>query len=118
MRLPSTKCRSPFVDLLTASWAIAAVCAVVIAVPAAAQNPKAKPKAGCGGGEAPAVWQPDSATAKDAVSKDKPEPVGPRWALESPSVVLDPIWRGEQIACSFKIKNSGDADLRIQARGG
>jgi hypothetical protein len=114
MRTPSTNCKSPFHRASRAQWAIAALCVAVLALPAAAQNQKTKPKAGCGGGETPAVWQGDAS----ADSPDAAKPVGPRWVLESPSVVLEPLWRGEQIACSFKIKNGGDADLKIQARGG
>ncbi len=86
-------------------------------MPAAGQEKKAPPKAGKAGcsknAKAPETWKPD-ASKESAESK----PLGPRWYLESPEVVLEPIWRGEQVACSFDIKNSGDADLKIQAKGG
>ena len=53
---------------------------------------------------------------KSAIAK----PVGgaPRWVCPNANVTIDPLWRGEQIACSFVIRNEGTADLDIKAKGG
>jgi len=98
-------------------WPIAVLFVALIAMPAAGQEKKAEPKAGEKGcsknAKAPETWKPDA--PKESGEK---KPLGPKWFLESTEVVLEPVWRGEQIACSFDIKNRGDANLKIQAKGG
>lgn len=100
-----------------ALYPVLVLLAAFIAMPAAGQENKPQPaaeKSGCSANaKAPEAWKPDASES----TKDS-KPLGPRWYLESNEVVLDPIWRGEQIACSFDIQNRGDADLTIQAKGG
>jgi hypothetical protein len=70
----------------------------------------------------------DYATAQCSGAKDGPQvqksaiaqPVGgaPRWVCPNANLTIDPLWRGEQIACSFLIRNEGTAQLDIKARGG
>jgi len=42
----------------------------------------------------------------------------PLWVCGDPVCTIDPIWSGEQIACAFSIRNGGQADLNIKAKGG
>lgn len=98
---------------------VTALCMALIASSAPAMGdtkPKPKPKpgkAGCGGGETPEAWKP---TAAPEESKARSGP--PRWVCEESSVLVEPLWRGDQIACPFIIRNEGGADLVIQAKGG
>jgi hypothetical protein len=58
------------------------------------------------------VDQPGKAT--DAGGKR----IGPRWACDNTTVTIDPVWRGQRLVFRFDIRNEGDEDLRISARGG
>ena len=55
------------------------------------------------------------AAAESVASK---EPVGPKWSCPEPLVTVEPRWQGEQIECPFMIRNDGDRNLEIKARGG
>ena len=96
---------------------VAVLCMALIASSAPAKGdtkPKPKPgKASCGGGETPAAWKPTAAPEED---KKRSGP--PRWVCEEPSILVEPLWRGDQIGCAFIIRNEGGADLKIQAKGG
>jgi hypothetical protein len=48
-----------------------------------------------------------------------PDPaVAPRLVCDETSVTIEPLWRGEQIACEFLIRNDGRSNLDIKAKGG
>ena len=74
------------------------------------------------------VFAVDHTVAQCSSAKDGPQvqksamakPVGgkPAWVCKNSNVTIDPIWRGEQIACSFLISNEGAANLNIKAKGG
>jgi hypothetical protein len=53
-------------------------------------------------------------------AKPMPNPVGPqpKWVLESNEIELEPMWHGGTVQCVFKIRNEGEGDLSIRARGG
>jgi hypothetical protein len=42
----------------------------------------------------------------------------PKWRVENSTIEMEPIWQGGTLQCSWAIKNMGDADLNIRARGG
>ena len=50
----------------------------------------------------------------------QPSPRGPhpRITFDETEVVLDPVWKGEMLDCTFVIRNEGDAVLEIRAAGG
>ena len=62
----------------------------------------------CAGGENPKVKTAKARSVGGSV----------QWVCDKPTVTIDPIWRGEQIACSFSIRNEGTGDLKIKAKGG
>lgn len=42
----------------------------------------------------------------------------PRWVCKEPTLTMAPAWPGGQVECTFKIRNEGEGDLVIQAKGG
>ena len=46
---------------------------------------------------------------------DGPQPL---WVCGEPVCTIDSIWSGERIECVFMIRNEGQADLNIKAKGG
>lgn len=42
----------------------------------------------------------------------------PRWVCKEPTVTMEPAWPGGQVECTFEIRNEGEGDLVIQAKGG
>lgn len=42
----------------------------------------------------------------------------PRITFDETEVVLDPVWKGEALDCTFVIRNEGEAVLEIRAAGG
>ena len=58
----------------------------------------------------------DAGKPKTVVAKPKGGP--PRWVCPETNVTVPPIWRGQQIACPFIIRNEGAGALDIKAKGG
>lgn len=42
----------------------------------------------------------------------------PKWQCETQELELEPVWQGEQLTCSFKIKNAGGGTLNMKASAG
>ena len=92
--------------------------------PVAGEKPKSKAPAqaakkgkGCGGGSSAAegkrfVDQPGAEKKPSGGKK------GPKWVCENAEINLEPVWRGQPLHFPFKIRNGGNEDLRISARGG
>ncbi len=71
---------------------------------------KAPAKAGCGG-------------AKTASGKKGPKPLPldgppPKWVCDVTKLEMEPVWHGAQIKAGFTIKNEGEGNLKIKAKGG
>ena len=64
-------------------------------------------KSGCGSAAA--------GTADLTPASDGPQP---RWVCNESVRTIDPLWNGERIECAFMIRNEGEADLNIKAKGG
>ena len=77
-------------------------------------NPATCGKAGaCGAGTPGTSGQPEE--PKSPVSGN----VGtPKWSCAEPNITVSPLWHGGDINCTFQILNEGDADLKINVRGG
>lgn len=80
--------------------------------PAAKATATSKP--GCGSKARSAV------TARRGSKAPRPSQRGPypRFAVDESEVVLDPVWKGEALDCTFVIRNEGEAVLEIRAAGG
>lgn len=59
-------------------------------------------------------------TAKKTAGVPSPGKGGPppRWVCKEPTVTMEPAWPGGQVECAFEIRNEGEGDLVIQAKGG
>jgi len=53
-------------------------------------------------------------------SEPELEPQGPppQWGCDALSISLEPIWAGKALQATWVIKNEGEGDLVIKARGG
>ncbi len=54
------------------------------------------------------------------IPEPTPAPAGPqpKWAIENSNLTIPPIWHGQALRCGFTIRNEGEADLQIKAKGG
>ena len=61
---------------------------------------------------------PSAKTVEKSPQQTTPpeRPIGPRFAIEDPNIVLDPVWRGEKLVFNFKIFNDGGHDLKFTAK--
>jgi hypothetical protein len=124
------------------AWSAAACLALLVGTAAAQQEPvpkkaEAKPNAAAPRKVIPekAAAKPDAATKIKAKSKAGKSGCGsagagavdltpasdgpqPRWVCNQPVCNIDPLWNGERIECVFMIRNEGEADLNIKAKGG
>jgi hypothetical protein len=79
--------------------------------------PAGKKGKGCSGGSSATqakMFVDQPGTEKKRTDGTK----GPKWVCENSEITLDPVWRGKPLHFPFKIRNDGDEDLRISARGG
>lgn len=62
--------------------------------------------------------KPRRANSPTIVPQPKAGGAQPKWACEETKIQLEPVWKGGSLQCIFKIRNEGEADLTIRARGG
>ncbi len=125
------------------AWSAAACLALMVGTAAAQQNPAPKKtKINPGAAAQRKVAPKNVETKPDVTVKPKSKAKGmagksgcgssgagadltpvtggpqPLWACGEPVCTIDPIWSGERIECVFMIRNEGQADLNIKAKGG
>jgi hypothetical protein len=74
----------------------------------AKQSPAAEKKGGCGA--------PDGSEVD--LTPPGPDQPQPKWACDTPEVVLEPMWSGEDAVFAFKVRNAGEGPLNIRVRAG
>ncbi|MGB2985749.1 MAG: hypothetical protein WBE26_07675, partial [Phycisphaerae bacterium] len=74
------------------------------------------PGSGCGS----KTEKPCQCGSKEQVQKTTPVKGDrlPRWVCPEPTVTLDPVWHGQEIECTFTVRNEGKSDLRIREKRG
>ena len=74
------------------------------------------------GGTAKLAFEDKRAPRADKKTAAVPKPgkggPPPRWVCKEPTVTMAPAWPGGQVECAFEIRNEGEGDLIIQAKGG
>ncbi|UCF34764.1 MAG: hypothetical protein JSV78_05555 [Phycisphaerales bacterium] len=87
--------------------------------PAPAQGPRPRitirPAADCADKE---DASPDPRLEPQSLSPQTTGGPLPRWVCSETTVTAKPVWTGEQIECTFNIRNEGKGDLNIKAKGG
>ena len=133
---------TPGVRLGCFAWSAAACLALLVGTAAAQQEPGPKNTATKPGAATQRKVIPEKAAAKpDAAAKIKAKATSgksgcgsaaagtvdltpasdgpqPRWVCNESVRTIDPLWNGERIECAFMIRNEGEADLNIKAKGG
>lgn len=65
---------------------------------------------------------PDSAGPTDSAPGSTTQPVearkGPVWACSERTIQTEPVWAGQDVSCTFTIRNEGTTNLKIKAKGG
>jgi hypothetical protein len=87
--------------------------------PSPAQQPRPRisirPAGGC---DDKADASPDPRLDPQSLSPQTTDGPLPRWVCSETTVTAKPVWTGEQIECTFDIRNEGKGDLNIKAKGG
>ena len=106
-------------------WAtILLACAATLSAsePPPTTQPAEPPVLDQAAGAADQASGPDSAGPKDFAPGSTTQPVearkGPVWACSEQTIQTEPVWAGQDVSCTFTIRNEGTANLKIKAKGG
>ncbi|UCE60350.1 MAG: hypothetical protein JSU63_01105 [Phycisphaerales bacterium] len=58
--------------------------------------------------------------AMQQLPEPTPSPDGPqpKWVIEQSNLTIPSVWLGQPLRCGFTIRNEGEGDLKIEAKGG